>query len=332
MLPVSQNATWLSRRRPKIKGISSLLRLLLDFDISLRPSRCRVRPILLALTLAFACHCAQSAPTANPASKQDRPIPDASQLNLRSAAVLVADDRGHILYGKQIGTVKPIASITKLMTALVVLDAGVSMNETIAIREEDRDRLRFSRSRLRIGKARLSRGEMLTVALMSSDNRAAAALGRTTFPGGSPAFAAAMNLKAEQLGMKDSRFVEPTGLDGGNVSTAADLAKLVRAAADYPFIRAATTRARLQVQPYESGGTLEYRNTNPLVRNENPDWSIGLSKTGYLNEAGRCLVMQANIEDRPLYIVLLDSFGKLTPVGDSNRLRKWLEAGRRGPQ
>lgn len=265
-----------------------------------------------------------------PGAKPDAPAGDRPRLDLRSTAVLVVDQQGHLVYGKQTAAVKPIASITKLMTAMVVLDAGVPLSETIAIREADRDRLRFTRSRLRIGKARLSRGDMLAVALMSSDNRAAAALGRTTFPAGLEAFVAAMNAKAASLGMSDSRFVEPTGLDAGNVSTAADLVRLVRAAAGYPWIRAATTRATLEVHPYEGGGALEYRNTNPLIRSGNPNWSIGLSKTGYLNEAGRCLVMQAEIGGRSLSIVLLDSFGKLTPVGDSNRLRKWLEAGRHG--
>jgi serine-type D-Ala-D-Ala endopeptidase (penicillin-binding protein 7) len=259
--------------------------------------------------------------------------PSTSKPNLRSAAVLVVDALGdRIVYGKQIATVKPIASITKLMTAMVVLDARVRMDQVISIREEDRDRLRFSRSRLRIGKARLTRAEMLLVTLMSSDNRAAAALGRTTFAGGTPAFVAAMNRKAQQLGMRDSRFADPTGLDGRNLSTAADLVKLLRGAASYRFIREATTRAKHVVHPYENDATLEYRNTNPLVRNESPDWTIGLSKTGYLNEAGRCLVMLAHINGRSLYIVLLDSRGKRTPVGDSNRLRKWLEAQSPGPR
>jgi D-alanyl-D-alanine endopeptidase (penicillin-binding protein 7) len=251
-------------------------------------------------------------------------------LSLRSAAVLVVDEQGQLIYGKQIGEVKPIASITKLMTAMVVLDAGVAMDDEITIREKDRDRLRFSRSRLRIGKARLTRGEMLLVALMSSDNRAAAALGRTTFSGGTPTFVAAMNRKAERLGMRDSLFADPTGLDGGNVSTAADLVKMLQAAKSYPFIRAATTRATQVVHPYDNGAALQYRNTNPLVRNGNPSWNIGLSKTGYINEAGRCLVMQAEIADQPLVIVLLNSFGKLTPYGDSNRIRKWIELGIEG--
>lgn len=249
-----------------------------------------------------------------------------STLQLRSAAVLVADDEGRIIYEKHSKDAKPIASITKLMTAMVVLDAGLPLDEKITILEADRDRLRHSRSRLRTNLATLSRAEMLTVALMSSDNRAAAALGRTTFPRGTPAFVQAMNRKARALGMQETQFADASGLRAENRSTAADVVRMVRAAAGYPFIRKATTTAELTVSPYASATTLDYRNTNPLVRNANPDWHIGLSKTGYINEAGRCLVMQATVGGRSLYIVLLDSFGKLTPVGDSNRLRKWLES------
>ncbi len=302
-------------------------RLTLTSHTYLTPFRRRIRSGLLALAFAFPCVGPQAAAPSTPPLTSGSQGLDVSGLKLRSAAVLVMDEQGNrIVYGKRVATVKPIASITKLMTAMVVLDAQVDMDQMISIREEDRDRMRFSRSRLRIGKARLTRAELLLVTLMSSDNRAAAALGRTTFPGGKPEFVAAMNRKARQLEMHDSRFADPTGLDGGNVSTAADLVKLARAASAYRFVREATTRAKHVVYPYEQGGAVEYRNTNPLVRNENPDWTIGLSKTGYLNEAGRCLVMQANIKGRSLYIVLLDSSGKLTPVGDSNRLRKWLEA------
>jgi D-alanyl-D-alanine endopeptidase (penicillin-binding protein 7) len=251
---------------------------------------------------------------------------DASRLHLRSAVALVVDDQGRRVYAKRSSDIKPIASITKLMTAMVVLDAGVPLREAITVTEADRDRLRHSRSRLRTNQATLTREELLTVALMSSDNRAAAAMGRTTFPGGTPAFVDAMNRKARELGMRDSRFADASGLDAANRSTAEDLAKMLRAAVRYPLIRRATTRATMEVSPYLSGPALEYRNTNPLLRNASPDWTIGLSKTGYIDEAGRCLVMQARIARRDLYIVLLDSFGKLTPIGDSNRLRKWLES------
>jgi D-alanyl-D-alanine endopeptidase (penicillin-binding protein 7) len=250
---------------------------------------------------------------------------DASRLNLRSDAVLVTDEAGNLVYGKRTRERKSIASITKLMTAMVVLDSGLDLDTPIRIEEADRDRLRHSRSRLWIGRATLSRGDMLMVSLMSSDNRAAAALARTSFPGGTPAFVATMNRKARALGMTDTSFADSSGLDAANRSTAEDLARMIAAAAGYPFIREVTTLGEAEVRPYAGGGALVYRNTNPLVRNQK--WQVELSKTGYINESGRCLVMQARIAGRRLRIVLLDSFGKLTPVGDSNRLRKWIEAG-----
>jgi D-alanyl-D-alanine endopeptidase (penicillin-binding protein 7) len=256
----------------------------------------------------------------------DLGVLDTSGLSIKSAAALVTDDQGRRVYGKHSRDIKPIASVTKLMTAMVVLDADPPMDEPITILEVDRDTIRHSRSRLRTNMATLTRREMLTIALMSSENRAAAALGRTTFRGGTPAFVRAMNRKAQSLGMVDSHFADASGLNGANRSTAEDLVKMLQAAGRYPFIRQATTTTELTVYPYASGATLDYRNTNPLIRNANPDWDIGLSKTGYLNEAGRCLVMQARIGGRSFYIVLLDAFGKLTPVGDSNRLRKWLES------
>ncbi len=246
---------------------------------------------------------------------------------IRADAALVVDETGRVLYAKHTRTPKPIASITKLMTAMVVLDAGLPLDEPITILEADRDTLRNSRSRLRIDRgATLSRGEMLAVALMASDNRAASALGRTAFPGGKPSFVTAMNRKAAALGMSDSHFADPTGLDGGNQSTAEDLLTMVRAAAQYPLIREVTSRKQMTVWPYGNSGNpaaaLEYRNTNPLVGD--PDWGIEVSKTGYINEAGRCLVMRAVAAGRRLDIVLLDAAGKRTPVGDSNRLRQWL--------
>jgi D-alanyl-D-alanine endopeptidase (penicillin-binding protein 7) len=247
-------------------------------------------------------------------------------LKLSSAAALVADDHGRRVYAKHSADVKPIASITKLMTAMVVLDARLPMEERISILDVDRDRLRNSRSRLRTGQATLSRKELLTIALMSSENRAASALGRTSLPGGTGAFVAAMNRKARSIGMTQSHFADASGLSGANRSTAEDLVKMLQAAARYPFIRRATTTAQLTVSPYASGATLEYRNTNPLIRNANPEWDIQLSKTGYINEAGRCLTMQIQIGGRTFYIVLLNADGKLTPFGDSNRVRKWLES------
>lgn len=256
-----------------------------------------------------------------PASLWDKLRP--KQLRLRSAAALVVDRFGNKVYGKQVDKPMPIASITKLMTAMVILDSKLSLEEKITITKSDRDLLRLTGSRLRSG-ASLSRGELLTVALMASENRAASALART-FPGGNEFFVTRMNQKAESLGMTNSRFTDASGLDSGNVSTARELTRMVQAAFSYPFIRNATTRRSLQVRPYKRRGSLEYRNTNRLLRKSH--WNIGLSKTGYINEAGRCLVMQTVIAEQPLVIVLLNSFGKLTPFGDSNRIRKWIEAG-----
>jgi D-alanyl-D-alanine endopeptidase (penicillin-binding protein 7) len=244
----------------------------------------------------------------------------------KSDAVLVVDEGGTPLLAKHSQSIKPIASITKLMTAMVVLDSGADLEETIEITPADRDNLRHSRSRMRINAARLSRRDMLTIALMSSENRAAAALGRTTFAGGTQAFVAAMNRKAQALGMADTHYADASGLDGANRSTAEDLVKLLQAAGRYPLIREATTKSELQVQPYVGGGALPYRNTNPLVRSA--DWRVEVSKTGYVSEAGHCLAMQAQIAGRRYWIVLLDSAGKLSPVGDSNRLRKWIESAR----
>ncbi len=245
------------------------------------------------------------------------------KLRLRSASALIVDRFGNEVYGKRSDKPMPIASITKLMTAMVILDAELDLDEKITITKADRDLLRLTGSRLRMG-ATLSRGELLTLALMASENRAASALART-FPGGTQAFVSGMNRKAESLGMTNSRFTDASGLDSGNVSTAQDLTHMVQAAFRYPYIREATTVQKLQVKPYKRRGRLEYRNTNRLLRKSY--WNIGLSKTGYINEAGRCLVMQAVIAEQPLVIVLLNSFGKLTPFGDSNRIRKWIEAG-----
>jgi D-alanyl-D-alanine endopeptidase (penicillin-binding protein 7) len=244
--------------------------------------------------------------------------------NLRSASALVLDAEGKVIYGKDVDTVRPIASITKLMTAMVVLDSGLDLDEEISVTKADRDLMRMTGSRLGYG-ATLSRREMLLLAVMSSENRAAAALGRN-FPGGTKAFVQQMNAKAAELGMSRSRFADPAGLSSENQSTARDLGHMINAAQGYELIREASTTAQLQVRPYRDRGPLNYVNTNRLLKNE--AWDIELSKTGYLNESGRCLVMQATIEGEPVSIVLLNSFGKLTPFGDSNRLRKWMLAGR----
>jgi D-alanyl-D-alanine endopeptidase (penicillin-binding protein 7) len=243
-----------------------------------------------------------------------------SNPGLRSASVLVTDSAGNIIYGKDISTIRPIASITKLMTAMVTLDSKLDLDEKVTITKDDRDLVRLTGSRLEYG-ATLTRRELLQLALMSSENRAATALGRS-YPGGMEAFVAQMNNKAKSLGMVDSRFADPAGLLATNVSTASDLGKMVAAAGSYPLIAQATTTLKQEVRPYASRGPLNYGNTNRLLKNKS--WDIALSKTGYINEAGRCLVMQATIEGEDVSIVLLNSFGKLTPFGDSNRLRKWM--------
>jgi D-alanyl-D-alanine endopeptidase (penicillin-binding protein 7) len=242
--------------------------------------------------------------------------------NLKSASAIVLDESGNIIYGKDVNTVRPIASITKLMTAMVVLDANLDLNEKLTITREDRDLIRLTGSRLEYG-ATLSRRELILLALMSSENRAATALGRT-YPGGMDNFVDHMNRKARALGMSNSHFADPAGLKTENVSTASDLAKMITSAEGYPLITQSTTTTRMEVRPYSRRGPLVYGNTNRLLKNKS--WDIELSKTGYINEAGRCLVMQANIEGEDVSIVLLNSFGKLTPFGDSNRLRKWMLA------
>lgn len=265
----------------------------------------------------------EDASTRSPAAS----LPNPSGLHLQCASALVMDDRGNRLYSKNAQQIRPIASITKLMTAMVVLDARVPLNVRIGIVDADLDRLRHSRSRLVIGKATLTRGELMKVALMSSDNRAAHALARTTFRGGTPAFIRAMNRKAKALGMYDTYFADSSGLDGRNRSSAEDLVKMVKAAARYPFIRETTSTGEMTVYPFANGQPLLYRNTNSLVRN--PDWHVEISKTGFINEAGRCLVMQTRIANRRLYIVLLHGEGKATPLGDSNRVRDWILNGQR---
>ena len=241
---------------------------------------------------------------------------------LRSASALVVSADGDVIYGKDIDTIRPIASITKLMTAMVILDSGLDLNEKITVTKADRDLVQLTGSRLEYG-ASLPRREMILIAVMASENRAATALGRT-YPGGMTKFVAAMNKKAAQLGMSNSHFADPAGLHVDNLSTARDLMKMVTAAQSYALIKQASTTTRIEVRPYAKRGPLVYGNTNRLLKNKT--WDINLSKTGYINEAGRCLVMRANIEGEYVSIVLLNSFGKLTPFGDSNRLRKWMLA------
>ncbi len=241
---------------------------------------------------------------------------------LHSSIALIYDQQTQRpLYTKNSDTQTPIASITKLMTAMVVLDAQLPLDEEISIDVADIDTLKGTRSRLRIGMT-LTRSELLKLALMASENRAAAALART-YPGGYNAAIAAMNDKARELGMHNTRFLGPTGLSSGNVSTAHDLVKMVAAARDYPLIHQYTTAVSHSVEG-RKGREMRFVNTNPLVRNAS--WDIGVSKTGYISEAGRCLVMEATINQRPVIIVLLDSWGKRTRIGDANRIKKWMES------
>ncbi len=249
---------------------------------------------------------------------------------LRSAVALVQDaDSGETLYEKNSDTILPIASITKLMTAIVVLERELDLEERVAVSKEDLKATRSSRvrGRLRPGSV-LTRDELLMLTLMASENRAAAALART-YPGGTEAFVAAMNAEAARLGLNDTRFADPTGLSPHNVSSAQDLAGLVRAAHGYPLIREYSTKPSAQVRA--RGGMVGFRNTNSLVRSD--AWDIELSKTGYISQAGRCLVMQMRIASRDLVVILLDSWGKYTRIADARRIRKWLESSaERDPQ
>ena len=255
---------------------------------------------------------------------QSRFSTKAVALRLRSSAVLVlAQDSGEPLFAKNIDQIMPIASITKLMTAMVVLDSGLPLLESIDIDNRDIDRKKGSRSKLQVGTT-LMRAEMLKLALMASENRAAAALARN-FPGSTDAFVAAMNQKAAELGMVNTHFEDPTGLTPDNVSTAADLAKMVAAAHTYPLIREYTTSDSFKIESEykRRHRLLSYVNSNRLIKSR--QWDIGLSKTGYISEAGRCLVMQAMIADKPVIIVLLDSWGKLSRIADANRIKRWIE-------
>lgn len=240
-------------------------------------------------------------------------------LDLKSSVAFVLDqDTNEVLLNKNAGAVLPIASITKLMTAVVVNEARLPLDETLTITQDDVDTEKGSRSRLTVG-TQLSRGEMLHLALMSSENRAASSLGRH-FPGGLSAFVTAMNAKASSLGMSDTRYVEPTGLSSQNQSSAQDLATLVKAAYMVPLIRELSTSPEYQVAV--GSRQLQFHTTNRLVKN--PEWDIGLQKTGYITEAGQCLVMQASMAGRKLIMVLLDSAGKYSRIGDAERIRKWL--------
>jgi len=243
----------------------------------------------------------------------------ADALNLKSSVALVLDsDTNEVLFSKNSDAVLPIASLTKLMTAVVVTEAQLPLTEMLSVSQDDVDTEKGSRSRLKVG-TQLSREEMLHLALMSSENRAAHALGRA-YPGGLEAFVAAMNRKAQALGMNDTHYVEPTGLSSKNQSSARDLATLVRAAHEHQIIRELSTSPEFLVEV--GNRPMQFRNTNGLVRN--PEWDIGLQKTGYITEAGRCLVMQAKLAGRQLIMVFLDSAGKYSRIGDAERVRRWI--------
>jgi serine-type D-Ala-D-Ala endopeptidase (penicillin-binding protein 7) len=302
----------------------------------------RISGILLALIVlvsatALACAGAKAKP-AKPAmtgvrevTKVKRPLacrasmPCAARLALlRSSAVLVLEPRsGRVLFEKNAGMKQPIASITKLMTALVVVRSRQALAETLTVADADVDRLKYSSSRLRVG-TRLTRRAMLHIALMSSENRAASALARA-FPGGTPAFVKAMNATARELGMMQTHFVEATGLSRHNVSTPSDLAKLVIAAQRHALIRRYSTDATHTIR--QGRLTTVYRNSNRLIGNA--QWKIGLQKTGYIAEAGRCMVLHAQLRGRPVVMVFLDAQGKFARARDANQVRAWLVAKRR---
>ena len=243
------------------------------------------------------------------------------ELDLKSSVALVIDqDTREVLFRKNDHVVLPIASLTKLMTGVIISGAKLPLDEVITITQDDVDTEKGSRSRLGVGTS-LTRGEMLHLALMSSENRAANALGRT-YPGGMAVFVSLMNAKAKLLGMTDTRYVEPTGLSSRNQSSAQDLAALVGAAHADPMLRELSTSTGYQVAV--GNRTLQYNNTNRLIKN--PEWDIGLQKTGYISEAGQCLVMQTKIAGRKLIMVFLDSAGKLSRLGDAERVRRWVEA------
>jgi D-alanyl-D-alanine endopeptidase (penicillin-binding protein 7) len=274
------------------------------------------RPKTRSWVMALALLATLAIPAGDASARTENP-------GLRSDAFYVVDETtDKVLTSRHEDIAVPIASITKLVTALVVLDADQPMQERITITRADQQGTAGNASRLAVG-ARLSRADLLHLALMSSENRAAHALCRS-YPGGKPACVKAMNAKASALGMKSARFVEPTGLSSSNVASPEDLAKLVRAAGANPVIREFSTDPEHSVVVYRQ--RLDYRNTNKLVAN--PAWQVVVQKTGYISEAGRCLVMQAVIDGRSVVIVLLNSWGRLTRIGDANRIRAWMEAGR----
>ena len=261
--------------------------------------------------------------TAKKSSIRGGRLAPTAALSLRSNAALVTDENmGAVLYGKNIDVIHPIASLTKLMTAMVMLDSGLPLDATIRVENSDIDFERGSRSKMRVGEV-LPRRDLLRLALMSSENRAAAALART-YPGGQTQFVVMMNRRAAKIGMNSTWFVDSSGLSNANVSTPRDLVKLVAAAARYDLIRQYSTTPEVSLTRLDSGQQIAYRNTNLLLRHDS-GWEINLSKTGYLDDAGHCLVLQATISGRLVNIVLLDSWGRYSRVGDANRIKQWLQ-------
>ncbi|WP_033136174.1 D-alanyl-D-alanine endopeptidase [Aeromonas finlandensis] len=274
--------------------------------------RCRIRAVALLFGLIGMLGLPAVSAAPNPA-----------KLEIRSGSALVVDVKtGKTLYQKNATKVRPIASLTKLMTALVVLDARQNLDQTITVDKDDIDRVKHTHSRIRMG-TKVSRRDALHLALMSSENRMASALSRH-YPGGRTAFVRAMNNKARALGMRNTHFYDSTGLSTRNVSTAQDLGKLATAAYRQPLIRQFTQDENREMRFSAPAYSLMFNNTNPLVKN--PDWDVRLSKTGFTDEAGRCLVMRAKPDSQELAIVLLNSVGKRTPIGDANRIRKWLKS------
>ena len=242
-------------------------------------------------------------------------------LKLRSHAAIVFDERDNeVILERNAAEVTPVASLSKLMTAMVILDAKLDMDEVITITKADKDRIRYSKSRLKYG-MQFTRQDLLRIALAASENRAAMALART-YPGGTEAFVTAMNDKAQSLGLKNTRFADAAGLSNDNVSTAQELMQLVKAASDYSLIREYSTQTRQSITEVSRQQEITFGNTNRLVKKVS--WPITLSKTGFTKDAGNCLVMQTTINARPVIIVLLESWGKLSKYGDSNRIKKWL--------
>ena len=285
-----------------------------------------MKQVVAVLVSALFAACAFGADKAATKSRSIKPAmveytKDGSPILQSSSALVLDPATGQTLFSKNADHVAPIASITKLMTAMVVLDAKLPLDEPIEITSEDIDLVKGTGSRLPFG-AHFRRDDLLRLALMASDNRAASALGRN-FPGGLPAFVEAMNAKAHTLGLTQTHYVDSSGLSPGNVSSPQDLANLVKAASQYEVIKEYTTTRAVNVTLPDSKRKMTFVNTNGLVRAS--DWQIGLSKTGYIAEAGKCLVMQAMIANQPVISVLLDTWGRLTRIGDANRIRRWLE-------